>query len=357
MATINLGSGDDVQGGVAGEENSIAGNAGDDLIIGRGKSDLLLGGQDNDTLKGANGADELYGGSGDDEIYGGNGADTLSGDKGENILVGGNGSDTFVINAAIAGQGHDTIMDFDLDRQNRRMTYSDSLEIKNVAGATIVFQETAGGDVVVEIDGFVVATIKGSEGPIEVEKLLAATEFTGGSPASVSLLDALGDPVPYTVSGTAGDDLLGAVPGLGTTIAGGPGDDTLNGRGKDDVLLGGPGEDELNGANGSDTLYGGGDNDVLVGGNGGDLLNGDRGSDVLTGGNGGDTFQFTAAHAGTGVDTITDYDASEGDVIQIRNGDPLLLTYTDTGDDTEVYYDGELIFVVEMTDPGDIVVG
>ena len=60
-------------------------------------------------------------------------------------------------------------------------------------------------------------------------------------------------PVPATVRGGEGNDVLtgGAGP---DKLIGGPGDDELNGRGGDDVLIGGPGEDKLIGGPGQNVL-------------------------------------------------------------------------------------------------------
>ncbi len=352
----NLGSGDDDYRGEPGVINEIAGNGGNDTIRGRGKNDLLLGGRGNDTLFGANGADDLYGGAGDDSLNGGNGGDLLSGDLGVNELTGGNGNDTFVINADLVERAEATIsniVDFDVDRDLRSMTFNDKVLIKNVGGEVYSFQETQDGRVDMTVDGELVATFQGSEGDLAGLDVLLATTFQGGSPKMVKLLDKDGNDLDVRIAGTSGDDTLGGVPGIANTIAGNGGDDVLNGQGKDDFLLGGGGDDTLNGRNGSDTLFGGGDADELNGGNGGDLLNGDRGPDILTGGNGADTFQFRAGAAGTGVDTITDYDASEGDVIEVLGGGTVAAV--EAGDDTSVSLDGTDILLVENTDPGDLV--
>lgn len=60
-------------------------------------------------------------------------------------------------------------------------------------------------------------------------------------------------PVPATIRGGEGDDVLtgGAGP---DKLIGGPGDDTLVGRGGNDLLTGGPGTDVLNGGSGQNTL-------------------------------------------------------------------------------------------------------
>jgi len=77
----------------------------------------------------------------------------------------------------------------------------------------------------------------------------------------------------------------------------------------DQLVLGGTGDDILTGGSGSDLLVGGDDNDILVGG---------IGNDVLSGGQGADTFAFNAGETGSGnVDTIVDYNAAEGDKLDL----------------------------------------
>ncbi|HEX3737068.1 MAG TPA: hypothetical protein VHV53_05955 [Solirubrobacterales bacterium] len=60
-------------------------------------------------------------------------------------------------------------------------------------------------------------------------------------------------PVPATIRGGEGDDVLvgGAA---GDKLIGGPGDDELYGRGGNDLLIGGPGEDKLIGGPGQNIL-------------------------------------------------------------------------------------------------------
>ncbi len=60
-------------------------------------------------------------------------------------------------------------------------------------------------------------------------------------------------PVPATIRGGEGNDVL--IGGAGNDkLIGGPGNDELVGRGGDDVLIGGPGEDTLVGGPGKNTL-------------------------------------------------------------------------------------------------------
>jgi hypothetical protein len=60
-------------------------------------------------------------------------------------------------------------------------------------------------------------------------------------------------PVPATIRGGEGDDVLTGGAGADKLI-GGPGDDTLVGRGGNDLLIGGPGADVLNGGSGQNVL-------------------------------------------------------------------------------------------------------
>lgn len=108
-----------------------------------------------------------------------------------------------------------------------------------------------------------------------------------------------------TLEGNAGDNW----------ILGSFGNDLLRARTGNDLLDGSFGDDQLNGGIGDDILNGGYDDDVLNGGSGNDLLLGSIGTDVLTGGTGLDTFFLQ--YDDDGIDTITDFNALEGDHIVI----------------------------------------
>ncbi|MDD9901095.1 MAG: type I secretion C-terminal target domain-containing protein, partial [Alphaproteobacteria bacterium] len=68
---------------------------------------------------------------------------------------------------------------------------------------------------------------------------------------------------------------------------------------------------------GDDVLDGGAGDDAIFGQEGNDTITGGAGSDYLSGGSGADTFVLNAV--GEGVDTITDFNATEGDVLDIHN--------------------------------------
>ncbi|MEH1953967.1 beta strand repeat-containing protein [Nostoc sp.] len=77
--------------------------------------------------------------------------------------------------------------------------------------------------------------------------------------------------------------------------------------------------DVVNGQGGNDTINGKSGNDLLRGGAGNDTLIGGAGNDILVGGAGADRFLYNTnaafAFSAVGVDTITDFNSSQGDKI------------------------------------------
>ncbi len=90
------------------------------------------------------------------------------------------------------------------------------------------------------------------------------------------------------------------------TLQGTSGSDSLMGSDLADTLRGGDGNDHLHGGKGNDILYGDAGNDILIGG---------AGDDILYGGTGADTFVWQKGDFGH--DVIKDFDASEGDRIDL----------------------------------------
>lgn len=134
------------------------------------------------------------------------------------------------------------------------------------------------------------------------------------------------------VTALGGDDVL--IGGRGSdTLDGGAGNDTI--RAGDDASTGGPvptlvavsgdelygedGNDHLVGGAGRDLISGGTGDDRLIGGDGDDILAGGEGRDRMTGGAGADRFVFADAVESPrrAADTVTDFDRSEGDVIDL----------------------------------------
>ena len=105
------------------------------------------------------------------------------------------------------------------------------------------------------------------------------------------------------------------------------------------------------GNSGDNQLYGNAQTNRLSGGAGNDHLDGGYGADTLTGGAGADTFTFASLLDGKNIDTITDFNAGEGDKIALnqavfgRLGDNW---YTAAGQHithtTRVYQQGDTLY-------------
>jgi len=132
--------------------------------------------------------------------------------------------------------------------------------------------------------------------------------------------------------------------GRGDDLAwGGRDDDQIAMGGGDDWASGGLGSDTIEGDKGSDTLFGNADDDYLNGGPGADRLHGGAGSDALVGGHGPDTFV-----ASDGADVAMDFDAAEGDILDLDGRD--LLGVTEAGGSTMVAFDGGTMTLIGVTD-------
>ncbi len=162
-------------------------------------------------------------------------------------------------------------------------------------------------------------------GAVEVEAPGDEDELIEGGPTGDLLAGWGGDD---TILGQGGDDTLEGGDG-DDILKGNRGDDTLDGGHGDDVMRGGLGDDQLYRAGGADRMFGGEGNDrmaggfgadVMDGGDGDDRIAGGRGADELTGGEGADHFVFNALDTGS-VDTITDFRARDGDLIDVSRID------------------------------------
>ena len=127
----------------------------------------------------------------------------------------------------------------------------------------------------------------------------------------------------YIVNGTSGDDLINPTHSSSSTY-------TMLGLEGDDVVTGGSGNDFLFGYDfGGSYFRDDSGKDTLIGGAGDDLLDGGLGDDEMTGGAGADTFQFldpALVSYNIGIDVVHDFDASEGDMIQIIGDDTAATT-------------------------------
>jgi len=116
-----------------------------------------------------------------------------------------------------------------------------------------------------------------------------------------------------SLSGGDGADFLNGNQGV-DTVEGGAGDDTLHGGKDGDVLRGDADNDQLFGDLGDDELFGG---------EGNDRITGNAGNDTSTGGLGADQFILSRDS-----DMIVDFNAFEGDIIEILTSTPYSLGST-----------------------------
>ncbi|BFN31325.1 hypothetical protein VHTUMSATKI_15200 [Vibrio harveyi] len=111
--------------------------------------------------------------------------------------------------------------------------------------------------------------------------------------------------ISYRTESSNGDFDIGALTVSVTASVGAPSgvggnsDDTLVGTASADILLGEEGEDTISGNAGEDIIIGGLDDDILTGGADGDV--------------------FVWTQMDNAVDSVTDFDASEGDKLELRD--------------------------------------
>ncbi len=187
--------------------------------------------------------------------HGGTDNDILNGSLGTGILAGGSGDDTYIVDG------------------------SDDQAIENPNEGTDVVRSY-------------VPWILGEN--IENLTLLGSASY------------GVGNDLPNTLTGNAGNNPLLRGAGGADTIMGGDGNDWLEGETGNDVFTGIAGGDSLNGENGNDTILGGAGDDVMFGGAGIDFLIGETGNDLAYGGS-----EFDAIDGRQGSDVLYGEDGDD----------------------------------------------
>ena len=209
-------------------------------------------------LQGDAGIDIITGGRGPDDLYGGAGNDSLTGGAGLDRLYGGDGNDILVDawNGAFFDGGR-------------------GIDLLDLSAETASIGVAMGNNIFLTVHGY----------------------------------DANGFPV--TTTSDPDNNLLGRVIGI-ENVTTGSGDDFILGTNGANVLDGGGGNDVFNGQGGNDTIFGRAGTDNIYG---------QRGTDSLWGGSGNDLFPFhafTDSSARYGIDTIMDFNSTEGDRIDVK---------------------------------------
>lgn len=313
-------------------EKAVGGD-GDDTLIGNAADNILVGGDGDDTLIGNGGVDELFGEAGDDTLTPGD--QIAYGDH----YDGGAGTDTF----DLSGRGGDYFVDlgagvFDYYAPGPLgpvlgLGTSTVVDIENIVGgngndrlvgdaAANVLRGGIGNDVLIAGGGrdrlvggtgndtlmpgvgglSPDQTYDGGQGTdhlsLAVTTMIVAVDLNTGS-LNMATPSPFGPVFAFTPSRVIDIE----------DVTGGSASDTLSGDVGDNVLRGLEGHDTLRGRSGNDTLVGGAGNDILIGG---------RGNDDLHGNSGGDSFVF---NRNFGDDVIHDFRAGplRDDVIRIES--------------------------------------
>ncbi len=379
------------------------GNALNNTIFGNAGNNILTGGAGDDVLNGQAGVDTMYGGAGNDTYYVDDSNDVAS----EIAANGANSGGIDTVMAAVSYTLGGYIENLTLtgiantratgNAMDNILTGNSGSNILNGlqgadhmygGGGNDTYYVDNAGDVVSEeaapgIDAGGTDTVSSSISytlGAFVENLTLTGNATGG----------YGNALANVINGDAKDnDLLG---GDGNDILrGGLGNDILEGDGGKDIMYGGAGNDTyivddagdktseqtISGHDdgGTDlviatlswtlgsfienlTLTGGLDingtgnalNNIIVGNSGANVLNGKGGNDTLTGGDGADTFQFDL---NSGADTITDFNASQGDKINLHAYAGVTHTITQVGTDTVIDFGGGNTVTVQHTTATD----
>jgi Ca2+-binding RTX toxin-like protein len=270
----------------------VIANAGNDVIDARGTavSMAIYGGAGDDRIYAGDGSTILEGMDGNDVLIGGAENDILFGGFGDNFLFGGGGDDLFYITSLNPGGGFSTNIlyggEYDAD------DWSSGIRVVIPAGGpgidTVSVVGTAGTFVTLGYNGIDIAI--GNAGADNIE----AITFAGTAPAALS----------YLLIGNDGNDFLSGG-GTGSSLYGGNGDDTLQGRSQQGGFSFG---NRLYGDAGNDTIlntatnyaYGGDGNDTIHaaanseawGDAGDDLFDLTYGSGQSFGGSGADVFRI-----------------------------------------------------------------
>ncbi|WP_018095958.1 calcium-binding protein [Sinorhizobium meliloti] len=275
---------------------NVYGGSGNDVLTGDDRNNVLRGEAGNDILNGGDGDDSLFGGAGNDTADGGNGVDTFDLREKTSSVV----VQLNGANAAtvfVGGVAEDTIRNI----ENLVGGSTDDMLIGDAEGNK--FSGARGND-----------WLKGGEGADTLDggEDSDTADYSDKTAAIAVTLNG-SKPVMVTVDGVA-EDLIAKI----ENIVGGSGDDMITGDAAANTFRGGLGADVLDGGAGSDTadfsdktqsvvlaLNGATDAVATVGGTAEDTvrnienINGGSGNDQLTGDDAANTFR-----GGLGADLL-----------------------------------------------------
>ena len=317
-------------------DNDVPTQGSDDLIGTAGADTIdLLGG--NDRFSGLGGNDWISGGAGDDEISGGDGDDTIIGGSGSNTLSGDGGQDRFVIgdsapftfNVIDGGAGLDTVdasqatyaMRFEWLPATSQVSITHLPTGVGLAAASGIEHWIGGslGDLFSLAGMGIGLTVEGGNGfdTVDLGGMTSGAWVDGFENGGFEVSD--GTLVVASVTQVERIVGTGFADALNFTFAAAA--VTLEGGAGDDFVVGGTAADRLDGGDGDDVLDGGIGADLVFGDGGDDRLVianvTDPSMDIMYGGAGNDLIDGRDSSAALYVDT--DYSGSVVSVWETDN--------------------------------------
>ncbi len=313
---------DNLFGGAQGDD-TMFGNGGNDHLVGFSRNDIIHGGTGDDRLRGQGDNDIIYDNTG---LIADNGNDSLEGDAGMDLLYSAGGQDTIIGGA-----------DFDI-LYFERLTETSDVSFEALAGGA-VFTETGDNSVIMQIEQFHVSlgyghdtirtlgaddVIYGNNGNDVIEGRGGAdTMFGGNGFDTVSYASAAAGVRAslFTGTGTAGDAAGDVFTGF----------EFMVGSAFNDVLGAGATTNRIDAGGGDDTIIANGGANTYDGGAGVDTIDysGSLNSVVINMFTGAYSSGFATADAITNVENLTG--TAFGDTLTGDTGDNVLIGLT--GDD------------------------
>lgn len=252
-----------------------------DITINQIEITTQIGDQD-ETYNGGNFGEVITTGNGNDVIFAEGGNDIINSKSGRDTIYGGAGADRFIFEAGLTANDLNIIRDFDASE-------GDQLDFTQMITGFI-----AGSS---NIADYIRITDNGIDSVVRIDANGGRDDFS----LIVARLDGVTNLNVFELFNNNNLLVTGA--------------EIIDAR-MDPANIGSMDSNPLYGGDGDDVIYGGDGDDVLYGGAGDDILFGNAGRDVLTGDNGADTFVFGSSD-GNQFDVIRDFDAAEGDVIDL----------------------------------------
>lgn len=256
------------------------GGSGSDTLI---NFENLTGGAGNDTLTGNAQDNILFGGAGNDTLSGGAGNDTLDGGAGADTMNGGAGNDTYVVNLATDKVTEALNAGYDTVQSSVNYTLGANVEALILTGTSSI---NGTGN---SLDNYLVGneytnTLAGNDGNDTLDGGYGNDIMIGGNGNDTYHVDSISDVVTESSAGGI-DTVIASIYGnVDYTLA----DNVENlilsresysyytysvsGNALNNTITGSTLAETMNGGAGNDTLYGNGGNDTLSGGTGSDTF-------------------------------------------------------------------------------------